>query len=429
MNYKISKINAREILDSRGNPTVEAEVILGCGVSAKASVPSGASIGEHEAIELRDNNKKRYAGMGVLKACENINTKISRKLKNINIFDQQEIDSLLINLDNSQNKKNLGANAMLGVSLACCRAGAMVEGLDLYNYIQKIYKLDNSKNLPIPMFNVFNGGKHADTNLDIQEIMLVPFGIEGFSEQVRAGSEIFHVLASVLHEHGLDTDVGNEGGYAPNINSTMQAFDMILTAINRAGYKAGEQIGLAVDIGASELYDSEKRFYTFDLDDNYLIGDQLVSLYRDWADYYPIFSIEDGLSQDDWENWEQLVKEFERYKTSALKQKMMIVGDDLTVTNTERLEAAIKRKACNAVILKPNQIGTLSESIEFAKMAKKADIKIITSHRSGETCDNFIVDLAVAICSDFVKFGSLSRGERVSKYNRLMEIEQNLKNL
>ena len=428
--YKIKQIKAREILDSRGNPTVEAEVILDCGILARASAPSGASVGEHEALELRDKDKKRYAGMGVMKACENINTKISRKLKGINILEQQLIDDTMIKLDGAGNKSNLGANATLAVSLACCRAGAIVSNLELYKYIRKIYNIngvlrsaqDRLEKIPIPMFNVFNGGKHADTNLDIQELMLVPVGIKGFVEQVRAGAEIFHALANVLREHNLDTDVGNEGGYAPNINSTMQALDMILTAIERAGYEAGKQIGLAIDVGASELYDAEKRLYIFDLDDNYLIADQLISLYQDWANYYPIFSIEDGLAQDDWENWEELNKEFIRFKPLVNKQKMLIVGDDLTVTNTERLQAAIKRKACNAVILKPNQIGTLSESIEFAKMAKTSDIKIITSHRSGETCDDFIADLAIAIGSDFVKFGSLSRGERVSKYNRLMEI-------
>ena len=428
--YKIKQIKAREILDSRGNPTVEAEVILDCGILARASAPSGASVGEHEALELRDKDKKRYAGMGVMKACENINTKISRKLKGINILEQQLIDDTMIKLDGAGNKSNLGANATLAVSLACCRAGAIVSNLELYKYIRKIYNIngvlrsaqDRLEKMPIPMFNVFNGGKHADTNLDIQELMLVPVWIKGFVEQVRAGAEIFHALANVLREHNLDTDVGNEGGYAPNINSTMQALDMILIAISRAGYEAGEQIGLAIDVGASELYDAEKRLYIFDLDDNYLIADQLISLYRDWANHYPIFSIEDGLAQDDWENWEELNKEFIRFKPLVNKQKMLIVGDDLTVTNTERLQAAIKRKACNAVILKPNQIGTLSESIEFAKMAKTSDIKIITSHRSGETCDDFIADLAIAIGSDFVKFGSLSRGERVSKYNRLMEI-------
>ena len=339
-------------------------------------------------------------------------------------------------MDNSSNKKNLGANAILAVSLACCRAGAMIENLELYKYIADVYGFTiaagGSKNrIPVPMFNIFNGGKHADTNLDIQELMIVPFGIKNFSEQVRAGVEIFYALADVLHKNNLDTDVGNEGGYAPNIHSTMQAFDLIIKAINKAGYKPGEQIALATDIGASELYNVSKKLYIFDLDDNYLIADQLISLYRDWANKYPLFSIEDGLAQDDWENWEGLNKEFLRFKTLVKTQNstnkthlMLIVSNDLTVTNTERLQAAIKRRACNAVILKPNQIGTLSEAVNFAKMAQEANLQIITSHRSGETCDDFIADLAVAINSDFVKFGSLSRGERVCKYNRLLEIHE-----
>ncbi len=423
--FKVSRINAREILDSRGNPTVEAEVILDCGISAKAAVPSGASTGEHEAVELRDGDKKRYAGKGVLKVCESIKTKINKALKGMDILGQQEIDQKMIELDGSNNKAVLGANAILAVSLACCRAGAMVSDLELYEYIAKVYKL-KPKNIPVPMFNIFNGGKHADTNLDVQEFMIVPVGIKHFKEQVRAGSEIFHTLANVLHSKGLDTDVGNEGGYAPNISSSIQAIDLIMESIDKAGYVSGKQIGLATDIGASEIYDEHKRLYAFELDDHDFISDQLISLYRDWANKYPFFSIEDGLAQDDWEGWEDLTKEFVRFKSLANKEKMLLVGDDLTVTNPERLKAAIERKACNAVILKPNQIGTLSESIEFAKIAKKAGMKIITSHRSGETCDDFIADLAVAIDSDFVKFGSLSRGERIGKYNRLMEIEQNI---
>lgn len=422
--YKISKINAREILDSCGNPSVEAEVVLDCGISAKASVPSGASTGEHEAVELRDEDKKRFSGKGVLKVCENIKTKINKALKGMDVLKQQEIDQKMIDLDGTVNKSNLGANAILAVSLACCRAGALVLNMELYEYISKTYNLKpKTYNIPTPMFNIFNGGKHADTNLDVQEFMIVPVGVKGFKEQVRAGSEIFHTLANVLHSKGLDTDVGNEGGFAPNISSSIQAIDLIMEAVDKAGYVAGKQIGLATDIGASEIYDENKRLYAFELDDHDFISDQLISLYRDWANKYPFFSIEDGLAQDDWEGWEELTKEFARFKSLANKEKMLLVGDDLTVTNPERLEAAIERKACNAVILKPNQIGTLSESIEFAKIAKNTGMKIITSHRSGETCDDFIADLAVAISSDFVKFGSLSRGERVVKYNRLMEIE------
>ena len=426
--FKIESLNAREILDSRGNPTVETEVILDCGMKAKASVPSGASVGEHEAVELRDGDKNRYSGLGVLKACNNISGKIARKIKGMNITDQQAIDGAMIKLDNSSDKSSLGANAILSVSLACARAGAMLEGVELWEYIKKSYRLPTTDyQLPIPMFNIFNGGKHADTNLDLQEFMIVPIGIKGFSEQLRAGAEIFHSLAEVLHDNHLDTDVGNEGGYAPNIDSTVQAFDLILEATLQAGYKPGQEIGLALDVGASELYQDNKRLYSFDLDDHYFISDQLIALYRHWAEKYPIFSIEDGLAQNDWESWEELVKEFLRFKPLVKSQKMMLVGDDLLTTNPERLKAAIKRKACNAVILKPNQIGTLTETIEFAKLAKKSKLKIISSHRSGETTDDFIADLSVAVASDFAKFGSLSRGERVTKYNRLLKIESDFK--
>lgn len=424
--FKIEKITAREILDSRGNPTVETTVILDCGIKTKASVPSGASTGEHEAFELRDNDKKRYGGLGVLKACANVE-KISRKLKGMNILEQKKIDEAMVKLDGTDKKEKLGANAILSVSLACARAGALVSNKELYEYSREIYSLPVTHyTLPTPMFNIFNGGKHADTNLDLQEFMIVPIGIKGFSEQVRAGAEIFHALGGVLKKNHLDTDVGNEGGYAPNINNTMQAFDLIMEAIAKAGYRAGTEIALALDIGASELYDEEKRLYTFDLDDDYLLASQLISLYRDWATKYPIISMEDGLAENCWEDWEELTKEFARFKPHANFDKMLLVGDDLFTTNVKRLEAGIKRKAANAVILKPNQIGTLTEAMEFAKVARENNYTIVTSHRSGETCDDFIADLAVAINSEFVKFGSLSRGERVMKYNRLLEINGNL---
>ncbi len=420
----IAKLYAREILDSRGNPTLETEVTLDCGLKAKASVPAGASIGEHEAVELRDMDKKRYGGQGVLKAVENVNKKIAKKVFGLEILKQQEIDRAMLKLDGTSGKAYLGANAILSVSLACARAGALMENLELYAYLRKIYQLPTtSRQLPVPMFNIFNGGKHADTNLNLQEFMIVPFGIKGLGEQVRAGAEIFHALGEVLRSNYFDTDVGNEGGYAPNLDSTVQAFDMIMEAIDKAGYHAGNQVGLALDVGASELYDPQKRLYVFDLDDHYFITDQLISLYRDWAHKYPIFSIEDGLAENDWEGWEDLTNEFKRFKPLASRQKMFLVGDDLFTTNSERLKAGIKRGVGNAVILKPNQIGTLSESVEFAKIAQAAGYTIVTSHRSGETTDDFVADLAVALNSDFVKFGSLARGERVVKYNRLMEIE------
>ncbi|MDD5289745.1 MAG: phosphopyruvate hydratase [Patescibacteria group bacterium] len=420
--FVIEKITAREILDSRGNPTVETTVILDCGIKTKASVPSGASTGEHEAFELRDNDKKRYGGLGVLKACASVE-KISRKLKGMNILEQKKIDEAMIELDGTDNKSKFGANAILSVSLACARAGALVAGVELYEYLRKIYELRiTNYELPIPMFNIFNGGKHADTNLNLQEFMIVPIGLKNFSEQLRAGAEIFHALGEVLKKNHLDTDVGNEGGYAPNIDNTMQAFDLIMEAIVKAGYKPGAEVALALDVGASELYDEEKRLYTFDLDDYYLMASQLISLYRDWATKYPIISIEDGLAENSWEDWEELTKEFARFKPHASFDKMLLVGDDFFTTNAKRLEAGVKRSAGNAVILKPNQIGTLSEAIEFAKVARENNYTIVVSHRSGETCDDFIADLAVAISSEFVKFGSLSRGERVTKYNRLLEI-------
>jgi enolase len=420
----IKKIKAREILDSRGNPTLEIKIELENGAFAKAAVPSGASTGIHEANEKRDGDKKRYAGQGVLEACENVNKKIAKKLVGVDVLKQKDIDNILIKLDGTKDKSKLGGNAMIGVSLACCRAGSVFKKKSLPEYIAKVYGFDTEKTkIPVPMFNIFNGGRHADTNLDIQELMVSPIGIKKFKEQLRAGAEIFHELGVVLKENGYDTDLGNEGGYAPNISSTMQAIDFIMEAISRAGYKAGEEIGLGTDIGASELYHEADKLYRFDLEDNYFIADQLISLYRDWSQKYPFFMFEDGLAEDDWENWEDLMKEFERFKPLAKGEKMMIVGDDLVTTNKERLEAAIKRKACNAVILKPNQIGTLTESIDFVKLAQKNKIKIITSHRSGETNDDFIADLAVAIGSEFVKFGAPSRGERLVKYNRLLEIE------
>ncbi len=430
--YKIDKINAREILDSRGNPTVEAEVCLDTGNRFKASIPSGASVGKHEAVELRDIDKKRYAGKGVLKACENIKNRISKELHGMDIIKQQEIDKKIIELDGTSNKSKLGANATLAVSLACARAGSWVVGLEVYEYINKIYQMPaENYRLPVPMFNIFNGGKHADTNLDLQEFMIVPLLEADFAEKIRIGAEIFHKLGEVLHKNYLDTDVGNEGGYAPNISSTIQAFDLILEAIKEAGYQAGQEIGIALDVGASELYNPEKKLYIFELDDHFMLADQLIALYRDWAQKYPIFSIEDGLAEDDWQGWANLSKEFERFKPQCklpnANSKMLLVADDLVTTNISRLKMAHKKGVANAVIAKPNQIGTLSETMRFIKYAQKHNYKIITSHRSGETCDTLIADLAVAVNSDFCKFGSLSRGERVAKWNRLMEIENLLK--
>jgi enolase len=417
---KIKKIIAREILDSRGNPTLEVKVILKNGIIGKASVPSGASTGIHEALELRDNNKMRYGGKGVLKAVKNVNTAIDYLLKGLDVFRQQDTDKLMIKLDDTPNKKDLGANAMLGVSLACARAGALCSDLPLYKYLRQVYNI-HYKNftLPIPMMNVFNGGKHADTNLDLQEFMIVPIEPKKFKEKVRAGSEIFHALGEVLLRGDYDTDVGNEGGYAPDIGKTIDAIKLILLAVKRAGYKAKrDKIGLAIDVAASELYNSKKKKYILKTDHKSLSARKLINLYKLWVKKYPIISIEDGLAQDAWSDWKIITKE--------LGGKIMLVGDDLFVTNTKRLQKGIEMGVANTILIKPNQIGTLTETIAAIYLAKTNNYKVVISHRSGETTDTFIADLAVAVNAEFIKTGSLSRSERIEKYNRLMEIEEEL---
>lgn len=420
---RIQKIIAREILDSRGNPTLEARVILKNGVSAVASVPSGASVGRHEALELRDNDKRRYQGQGVLKAVKNVNEKIARVLKGVKANGQQKIDQRMIELDGTKNKSKLGANAILAVSLACARVGAVSSRLPLYQYIRKLYGFNAPQlySLPTPMFNIFNGGKHADTNLDFQEFMVIPVKKVKFSEKVRMGSEIFHELGKVLKTRGLDTDVGNEGGYAPDIDSAVDALDYIIEATEKAGYMPGKEVRLGLDVGASELYNKKRKKYIFHLDDSELTSDQLISLYQDWLGEYPIVLIEDGLAGDEWLAWKRMTKELIK-----ANKKLLLVGDDLFVTNDERLRKGIDLGVANAVIIKPNQVGTLSETIKCVKLARQAAYKIIVSHRSGETTDDFIADLAVACGADYIKAGSLSRGERVSKYNRLMEIEEEI---
>ncbi len=427
---KIKQIIAREILDSRGNPTIETKIILDDGLTAKASVPSGASTGSHEAFELRDGDQKRYGGKGVLKAIENVNKKIAPALAGLDVSQQEKIDQAMIKLDGTENKKKLGANAILSVSLACARAASQDKGVELFEYIANTYKMGNKFKLPTPSFNIFNGGKHADTNLDFQEFMVMPLANlarmksnaresnktrMNFAEMVRMGSEIFHELGSVLREAGFDTDVGSEGGYAPDIISSVQAIELILAAAINAGYEPGEDIGLGIDVGSSELYNKKTKKYIFRLDNTNFTADNLIGLYHTWLKDYPIVSIEDGLAEDDWEGWQELTKE--------LGQDLLIIGDDLFTTNTDRLRMGLKEKAANAILIKPNQIGTLTETIECIKLAQKHNYKIMISHRSGETCDDFIADLAVAVGADYIKAGSLSRGERVAKYNRLMEIE------
>lgn len=413
---KIKDIIAREILDSRGNPTVETKVILDNSLSARASVPSGASTGVHEACELRDGDPKRYGGLGVLKAVENVNQKIAPGLKGREISGQAEIDRLMIDLDGTDNKKNLGANAILSVSLSAARAGALAAGKELYEYISETYDLKpKTYSLPTPSFNIFNGGKHADTNLDFQEFMILPLRETTLAEKVRLGAEIFHALGGVLKAAGLDTDVGAEGGYAPDITSSIQAIEMIVAAAVKAGYRPGADVGLGIDVGSSQLYNPETKKYLFRLDQASFTSATLAGLYREWFRKYPIVSLEDGLSEDDWAGWQELTRE--------LGDELLLIGDDLFVTNTARLRRGLKERAANAILIKPNQVGTLTETIECVRLAQNHNYKVMVSHRSGETCDDFIADLAVAVGADYIKAGSLSRGERLAKYNRLMEIE------
>ncbi|MDO8592532.1 MAG: phosphopyruvate hydratase [bacterium] len=417
---KIKNITAREILDSRGHPTIETCVWLDNGTRAKASVPSGASTGIHEAVELRDGDAKRYDGLGVLQAIKNVEKKIAPKLVGEEITVQEKIDQAMIKLDGTKNKSQLGANAILSVSLACARAGALAMGEELYKYISKCYGLRaTGYELPTPCFNIFNGGKHADTNLDFQEFMIIPVLAASFKEKVRMGAEIFHVLGQILKQAGYDTDVGNEGGYAPDINSSIQAIELIMAAIIKAGYKPGAEAALGIDVGSSQLYNKQDGKYIFKLDRASFTSATLSGLYHEWFRKYPIIYLEDGLAEDDWDGWQKLNKE--------LGRDIMLVGDDLFVTSLDRLRQGLKEQAANAIIIKPNQVGTLTETIACVKLAKQHNYKIIVSHRSGETSDDFIADLAVAVGADYIKAGSLSRGERVAKYNRLMEIEENLK--
>lgn len=419
---KIKNIIAREILDSRGDPTIETRVILDSGISAKASVPSGASTGIHEAWELRDEDGKRYAGKGCLKAVDNVNDQIARFLTGQEISEQKDIDQIMIDKDGSMNKKNLGANSILSVSLACARAAALDADMPLYKYIAAVYGYNSDRFImPEPSFNIFNGGKHADTNLDFQEFMIIPIFRDrevSFKERVRAGSEIFHELGRVLKQAGFDTDVGNEGGYAPDIVSSVQAIELIIAAIINAGYEPGNDIGLGIDVGSSGLYNPETKKYIFKLDQAKFTSTNLIGLYYEWFRKYPIISIEDGLAEDDWDGWREL--------TSELGSEIMLIGDDLFVTNIDRLRQGLKEKAANSVLIKPNQVGTLTETVACVQLAQKHNYRIMVSHRSGETCDDFIADLAVAVSADFIKSGSLSRSERLAKYNRLMEIEDEI---
>ena len=417
---KIKQILAREVLDSRGNPTIEVKVVLDNKISAKASIPSGASTGIHEALELRDKNPKRYLGKGVKKAVKNVNEKIAPLLKGGNVCNQKQIDKLLIKLDGTENKSKLGANAILGVSLACARAGALTKNKNLFEYIRTTYKLPLKQyKLPIPMMNIINGGQHATNSLDIQEFMIVPNGISNFVEKIRAGAETFHALKKILKENKYSTGVGDEGGYAPEFKKNEQAFEYILDAIKMANYRPKKQISIAIDAAASEFYSPEYKKYIFKAQNKKMTAEQLDVVYAEWIKKYPLISIEDGLDQDDWENWEKHTKKFSK--------KIMLVGDDLFVTNEKRLMRGIENKITNSILIKLNQIGTLTETIDTIMLAKKHNYKTIISHRSGETNDDFIADLSVAVNSEYIKTGSLSRSERLCKYNRLMEIELILK--
>jgi len=419
MNTKIREVKAREILDSRGNPTVEVKVRLASGVWARAKVPSGASTGVHEALELRDGDKKRYLGKGVLKAVANVNKRIAPVMRGVDVRRQQDIDHAMIELDGSNNKNKLGANAILGVSLACARAGAAETRQPLYKYINSVYRLHKIKpKLPVPTMNILNGGAHANWSLDIQEFMIVPM-VRSFKEKVRAGSEIFHQLGIILKKKGYVTSVGDEGGFAPYLGKNSKAFDLIIEAIRAAKYKPGKEVGIAIDAAASEFYDNNTKRYNLKVEKKKLTADQMTKLYEQWLKKYPLISIEDGLDEDDWGNWVE--------QTKALGKKCLLVGDDLFVTNALRLKKGIDMKVANAILIKVNQIGSLTETIDTIMLAKANGYKVIISHRSGETADTFIADLAVAVGADFIKTGSLSRSERVEKYNRLMEIEEELK--
>ena len=409
----IVEIRAREILDSRGNPTVEAEVELAGGSTGRAAVPSGASTGEYEAVELRDNDQERYLGKGVLKAVENINGDIAEALANFDAFDQSALDARMIELDGSENKGRLGANAMLAVSMACARAAAGAFALPLYRYLGGVA----SNLLPCPMMNILNGGAHADNNVDFQEFMVMPVGAPSFSEALRWGVEVFHTLKGVLKKRGYNTGVGDEGGFAPSLKSNLEAIEVVLEAIQQAGYKPGEDIAVALDPAASELYQDGK--YVFKKSDKSTKSSQdMVRFWAQWAHDYPIVSLEDGLAEDDWEGWAMLTKE--------LGGKIQLVGDDLFVTNTARLQQGIDRQVANSILIKVNQIGTVTETLAAIDLARRHGYTSIISHRSGETEDTFIADLAVATGAGQIKTGSASRTDRIAKYNQLLRIEEEL---
>ena len=415
MNTSIAALNAREILDSRGNPTIEVDVRLANGALGRAAVPSGASTGEHEALELRDGDKKRYLGKGVQKAVANVKSKIAPALIGFDALDQVGVDRAMLKLDATPTKSKLGANAILGVSLATAKAAAAAVGQPLYKYLGG----PNAKVLPVPMMNIMNGGAHSDAPIDFQEFMIMPIGAKSFADALRMGAETFHALKKVLKEKGLSTAVGDEGGFAPKLDSTTAALDAIAVAVKNAGYKLGTDIALALDVAASEFYVAEKKRYIFKKSDGrVLTGDQMVAFYKELTKKYPIISIEDGCAENDWETWKKL--------TDALGDKVQLVGDDLFVTNTEFLKRGIDTGTANSILVKVNQIGSLTETLDAVEMAKEASYTAVISHRSGETEDVTIADIAVATNAGQIKTGSLCRTDRVAKYNQLLRIEEEL---
>ena len=408
----IESVYAREVLDSRGNPTVEVEVVLESGAQGRAIVPSGASTGAFEAVELRDGDKSRYLGKGTQTAVDNVNNIIAEQLEGMESTDQPGIDALLIELDGTHNKGKLGANAILGVSMAVARASADELGLPLYQYIGGV----NAKQLPVPMMNILNGGEHADNNVDVQEFMILPVGAPSFKEGLRMGAEVFHSLKKVLSERGLACGVGDEGGFAPNLGSNREALELIVEAIKAAGYEPGKDVMLGLDVAASEMYNEETKKYVLAGEGKELTAAEMVDLYEDWTTNFPIITIEDGLDEEDWAGWKVL--------TERLGKKVQLVGDDLFVTNTERLERGIEAGVANSILIKVNQIGTITETLDAIEMAKRAGYTAVISHRSGETEDTTIADLAVAVNAGQIKTGAPSRTDRVAKYNQLLRIEE-----
>ncbi|MDJ1468124.1 phosphopyruvate hydratase [Cytophagaceae bacterium DM2B3-1] len=413
----IEEIRARQILDSRGNPTVEVDVITANGKLGRAAVPSGASTGTHEAVELRDDDKKVYVGKGVLKAVANVNEIIAEELTGYSVFEQNMLDQLMLELDGTPNKGKLGANAILGVSLAIAKAAAQEAGLPLFRYLGGV----NANTLPLPMMNILNGGSHADNSIDFQEFMIMPVKAETFSESLRMGVEVFHNLKKVLKDKGMSTNVGDEGGFAPNIPSNVGAIEVVLQAIEKAGYRPGEDIFIALDAASSEFYDADSKMYHFKKSTGEkLTSSQMANYWKEWVDKYPILSIEDGMAEDDWAGWKEL--------TDLTGKKIQLVGDDLFVTNVTRLQDGINQGVANSILVKVNQIGSLTETINAVNLAKRNKYKSVMSHRSGETEDSTIADLAVALNTGQIKTGSASRSDRMAKYNQLLRIEEELGN-